>query len=67
MCQCGDEIEHTYRVANKVAFFIYKSRGGGTRIPYDVEFGPLDNAPTSMACGGKQLGVLGEGWAVMGK
>jgi hypothetical protein len=53
MCQCGDEVEHTYRVANKVAFSIFKSRGGGNRIPYDIGFGPLDNAPTCMACGEK--------------
>jgi len=53
ICQCRDEVEHTYRIVDNVAFSTYKSRGGGNRIPYDVEFGPLDNAPTCTACGEK--------------
>jgi hypothetical protein len=51
-CGCGDEIKHTHQIVNKIAFSIFKSRGGN-RIPYDVEFGPLDNAPACMACGEK--------------
>ena len=27
-CDCGDETEHTHRVVNKVAFAIFRSRGG---------------------------------------
>jgi hypothetical protein len=53
ICQCGDEVEHTHRVVNEVAFSIFKSRGGGNRIPYDVGFGPLEQAPACMACGEK--------------
>jgi hypothetical protein len=53
ICQCGDEVEHTHRVVNEVAFYIFKSRGGGNRIPYDVEFGPIEQAPAFMACGEK--------------
>jgi hypothetical protein len=52
ICQCGDEVEHTHRIVNEVAFSIFKSRGGN-RIPYDVGFGPLEKAPACMACGEK--------------
>jgi len=52
-CGCGDEAEHTHRAVNKVAFAIFRSRGGGNRIPYDVQFGSLDKAPTCMACSEK--------------
>jgi len=52
-CHCGNEEEHTHRIANRKAYSIFKSRGGGTRIPYNVKFGPLRQAAICMACGEK--------------
>ena len=52
ICDCEDEVKHTHRVVNKVAFSIFKSRGG-RRVPYDADFGSLVNAPACMACGEK--------------
>ena len=53
ICDCGDEVKHSNRVVNKVAFSILNSRGGGNRIPYNVEFGLQQQAPTCRACGKK--------------
>jgi hypothetical protein len=52
MCQCGDKAERSPTLLNKVRYMMLKTRGG-YRIPYNVEFGPLDEAPTCMACGEK--------------
>jgi hypothetical protein len=52
LCQCRDEVKHKHDLLNKVKHSILRSRGG-YRISYDVKYGPLDEAPTCMACGEK--------------
>jgi len=53
ICHCGDEFKHTNKIMSKVPFSIFRSRGGGNRIPYEVEFDFLRQAPTCRACGKK--------------
>jgi hypothetical protein len=49
LCECGDNVNRSKGLLNKVRYIVSKTRGGH-RIPYDVEFGSLDKAPPCRAC-----------------